>query len=353
MSVNPSEIIFYGSANMPEVDGATVGGAVDLTRRVSFADMSASGLMDAVSSSASDTATKIVYSVRDTTGLIQTETLTLTGTTKVAGTKTAGRILYGATSGATANGPLANPGGTTAVGDVALMAHTLSVTAHTARAGSAQASGVTPPLFFLQTGDGAAAALGQVIRTTGGTGPSQLRYITAITGYGTDVVAVNRNWNTLPDATTTYEVANGMVFELLPNPVTSITRPFATIAADVAGGASRTFNEKIFCLNSDATTALSTAAVIKQTDPAGGGTLNFALCTALNDTATATNRQTTPTGIGSFSSGAAPQSIAAPNNLPSGNTAAGAQGVWLQYVLPAGTSAVNTAFTMRGTGSTT
>ena len=353
MSVYPSEIIFYGSANMPEADGTTVGGAVDLTRRVSFADMSATGLMDVVSSSATDTATKITYAGRDATGLIQSETLTLNGTTKVAGTKSLQRLLYAATSGATANGPVANPTGTAATGDVALMAHTLSITAHTAQAGSAQATGVTPPLFKLQSGDGASVSLGQVIRTTGGTGPNQLRYVTATTGYGTDVVAVNRNWTTLPDATTTYEVANGMCFELLPNPVTSITRPLATIAADVAGGASRTFYEKIFCLNTDSATALSSASIIKQTDPAGGGTLNFALCTALNDTATAANRQTAPTGVGSYSSGAAPQTISAANNLPSGNTAAGAQGVWLQFVLPAGTAATNTSFTMRGTGSTT
>jgi hypothetical protein len=353
MSVYPSEIIFYGCVNMPEADGATVGGAIDLTRRVSFSDNSATGLFDAVSSASGDTATKIIYSGRDATGLIQTETLTLTGTTKVAGTKTLQRLLYAALSGASATGPLANPGGTAATGDVALMSHTLVITAHTAQAGSAQATGVTPPLFHLQAGDGASMLLGHVIHTTGGTGSGQLRYVTAISGYGTDFVATNRPWTTLPDATTTYEVATGMVFDLLPNPVTSITRPFATIAADVSGGSSRTFNEKIFCLNTDASTALSTASILKQTDPGGGGTLNFALCTALNDTATATNRQTAPSGIGSYSSGAAPQTIACPNNLPSGNTSAGAQGVWLQFVLPAGTAATNTSFTMRGTGSTT
>ena len=353
MSVYPSEIIFYGSANMPEADGVTVGGAVDLTRRISFADMSATGLMDVLSSSASDTATKITYAGRDSTGLIQTETLTLTGQTKVAGTKSLQRLLYAALTGATANGPVANPGGTAAVGDVALMAHTLSIAAHTCQAGSASSTGVTPPIMKLQAGDGASVTLGQVIHLTGGTGSGQLRYITAITGYGTDTVAVNRNWTTIPDATTTYEIANGMCFEIAPNPVTSITRPFATIAADVAGGSSRTFYEKIFCLNTDTTTALSTASIIKQTDPSGGGTLQLALCTALNDTATATNRQTAPTGVGAYTSGAAPQSASAPNSLPSGNTSAGAQGVWLQYVLPAGTAATNTSFTLRGTGSTT
>ena len=35
MSVLPSDIVVYGSANMPEADGATVGGAVDFSRGVS------------------------------------------------------------------------------------------------------------------------------------------------------------------------------------------------------------------------------------------------------------------------------------------------------------------------------
>ena len=36
MSVLPSDIVVYGSAHMPETDGATIGGAVDFTRRVAF-----------------------------------------------------------------------------------------------------------------------------------------------------------------------------------------------------------------------------------------------------------------------------------------------------------------------------
>lgn len=358
MSVTPNELIVYGSANMPEADGATTGGAIDLTRRVAFADLTGSTAMDVVSSSVSDTATKITYYGRDSSGAIQNETLTLTGQTKVAGTKTLSRLLYAAITGATANGPVANPGGTAAVGDVALMSHTLVITAHTAQAGSANHTGVTPPLMKLQSGDGASVSIGQIIRTTGGTGPNQLRMITATSGYGTDIVAVNRDWGTVPDATTTYEVANGFLFDILPNPVTAVIRPFATCAADVAGGSSRTFYEKVFVLNTDTVTSLVTAAVVKQTDPAGGGTLNFALCNALNDTGTITTRNTPgtpPSGVTAYSSGAAPQSISVPSpgNLPNGNAAADAQGVWLQLVLPAGAAAQNTNFTLRVTGATT
>jgi hypothetical protein len=36
MSVLPSDIVVYGSANMPEADGAIIGGSVDFTRRVAF-----------------------------------------------------------------------------------------------------------------------------------------------------------------------------------------------------------------------------------------------------------------------------------------------------------------------------
>jgi hypothetical protein len=112
MSVLPSDIVVYGSADMPETDGATIGGAVDFTRRVAFYDITPAGSLDAVSSSLSDTATRIVYSGRDSTGVIQSQTLTLNGQSWVTGSQSLERLLYAALSGASANGPVANPGGT-------------------------------------------------------------------------------------------------------------------------------------------------------------------------------------------------------------------------------------------------
>lgn len=358
MSVYQSEIIFYGTANMPETDTGTIGGAVDLTRRIGFVDPAAASLFDVVSSSGSDTATKIAAYGRSSTGLIQTETLTLNGTTKVAGTLSQQRLLYAALSGATANGPVANPGGTSAVGDVAYMSHTLVITAHTARAGSANATGVTPPLFFMQTGDVASIAREQIIRITGGTGSGQLRRIINTTAYGTDVVAVSRNWSVIPDATSTYEVAAGMLFEITPNPVTCITRHFATVTADTAGGGTLVYYEKIGVLNTDASTDLTTTSIIKQADPAGlysgGGALDIALVTAKNDAGTSTNRLTTPTFTGTaFTSGAAPQTAAATPNLVSGNSAAQTQMIWLRLTLAAGQAPGNSFDTMRAQGTTT
>ena len=364
MSVYPTEICVYGSANMPEADGVTVGGAVDLTRLISFSDMATNGLLDFVSSSGADTATKIQVSGLDGSGIQQTPAAaTLNGTTKVAGTQTFGRLLYGATSGATANGPLANPTGTAAVGDVAAMAHTLTITAHTCQAGSANHTGTTPPLIKLQSGDGASIALGMVIRTTGGTGPSQLRVACSTSGtgagqYGTDIIAVNRDWGTIPDATTTYEVATGMLFPILPNPVTAVIRAFSGASSDIVGGSTHTYYEKGFVLNTDGTTATTAATLIKQTDPGGlyatsTVELDVAPCTALNDTVTATNRQTAPgSGIGSFSAGAAPQTVTLAAQTSASNTAAQAQGFWMRLAIGAGAAPQNTTFDLRPSATT-
>lgn len=362
MSVVLSDTRLYGVANMPEADGVTCGGAVDFTKRLEFADIASTGLFDVVSSSASDVATKIIYAVRDSTGVINSETLTLAGQTKVPGTKSAERLLYAALSGASANGPLANPGGTAAVGDVALMAHTLTISAHTMQAGSANHTTTNPPVAKLQAGDGASVSPGMVLRTTGGTGPNQIRRILAVNplGLGADFVAVDRDWAVIPDGTTTYEVATGFVFEILPNPVTAVIRAFSTCAADAAGGSQRIFYEEGCVVNNNTTLALTSAAIaiqaIAPSLPAGAA-LDIALASALNDTATFANRQTAPTGITSFTTGAPPQSInvPAPGNLPSGAApnAAGAQKVVLRLTLPAGTTAYKGTATIRTTGNST
>lgn len=365
MSVTKNELVLYGCANMTEADGVTVGGAVDFTKRLTFFDISAADTMDVVSSSASDTATKISGAGRDSTGAIQTPAaITLNGTTPVTGAQSFERLLYAAISGAAAGGPLANPTGTAAVGDVAWYRHTATISAHTARAGSANTSGVTPPIFFLQTGDGATiqaktfAGIGLIIRIKTGTGANQLRYIVDSQNYGTDVVAVNRDWTTPPDATSTYDIYEGMLFDISPNPVTAIIRMFSTAAADTAGGASRIYVEKGFQVNNDTTKASVSTTIEVASDSPGlpsGALLDIALATALNDTGTVANRQTAPvTGIGSFVTQPALVSVPSPGNLPPGaapNTA-GAQAIWFRLTLPAGTAAYKGAGDVRVQGTT-
>lgn len=345
MSVKPNDCYFYGAANMADVDGATQGGAVSFAKKIVFEDISSAGTYNYVSSSASDTAATIALTGRDATGAKQTETKTLTGTTPVAGSQIFERTLK------------TMAGGTTAVGDLAAISNTKVISAHTAQTGSANGTGTTPPLMKLAAADGASVAVGQIIRTTGGTGPNQLRQIIATSGYGTDIVAINRDWGTVPDNTTTYDVHHGMLMDISPNQITEVRRPFYDAASDVPGGSTRTYYEKCFAVNNNTATALTNAVISKQADPSAG-TLQLALCNVLNDSGTVANRQTAPaSGITAFTAGSSPQSVnvPAPQNLPSGAApnSAGAQGVWLSLALTAGLAPTKTSFTLRAAGQTT
>jgi len=347
MSVRPGDLRYYGSANMPDVDGSTTGGAVDFTKKIDFTDMASTGTVDYLSSSGSDTAVTITTTGRDSTGVIQTETKTLNGTTKVTGAQSFERLLK------------AVAGGTTAVGVIAVISHTAVVSAHTCQAGSAAPTGTSPALVKLQSGDGAARVLGEILHLTGGTGSGQLLEIIGLPAvWGTDIVAVSApSFSATPDNTTTYDIHDGFLLDLLPNQITQVRRPFYNAASDVPGGSTRTYYEKIFAVNCNTTTALTVASILKQVDP-GSGTLQFALTNSLNDSGTVANRQTAPvSGITSFSAGSAPQSInvPSPQNLPSGAApnSAGAQGIWLSLQLTAGLAPAKTGFTMRETGQTT
>jgi hypothetical protein len=360
MSVLPSDIVTYGSANMPEADGVAVGGAVDFSKRVAWYDLSANDTIDAVSSSASDTATNLRAMARDATGAIVTSpVVVLTGTTPVVnlgGIGTVERLLAAVLTGGAVAG-LGNPGGTAAVGDVALYRHTPVISGHTAQAGSANSSGANPALFKLQSGDGINVGWGQIIRIRTGTGANQLRQIVAGTGYGTDVVAVNRDWVTVPDATSTYDIYQGMLFEIAPNPVKAITRCFATAAADIPGGATRTYYEKIFVVNNNTMTALTGAQVeiASDTPPLpGSAALDIGLAASLNETTTIASRQTAPGSI-SFTAQPAFVNVPSPGNLPPGSApnAAGAQAVWLRLTVPAGTAAYKGSADLRTQGTTT
>jgi hypothetical protein len=368
MSVLPSDIVVYGSANMPEADGAINGGAVDFSRRVAFYDITPAGSVDVVSSSASDTATKIIFYGRDTTGVIQSQILSLNGQTWVVGSQLLERLLYAALSGATANGPAANPGGTPAVGDVTLAAHscvlptgsvTTDATVRTAQSGSANHAGTTPPLFKLQAGDGASVSPGQVIWIKSGTGANQLRQIIATSGYGTDVVAVSRDWTTIPDNAATYKIVQGMLFEISPNPVTAVVRMFSGTAADGPTGTQRTYYEKVFAVNNNTGTALTGAQIELASETPNlpsAALLDLALTTALNDTGTIANRQTAPSsGVGSFSTQPLFVTVPGAGNLPSGSApnAAGAQGIWLRLTLPPGAASYKGSADIRVQGTTT
>lgn len=340
-----------------------IGGPINPLSKLSFTDVTSGDTLDYVSSSASDTKVQIQAIVRDTTGVLQTETKTLNGTTVVNGAQVCDRIervaLAAATTmttagitnaattiGVTTAGNLPASGnyfiqmglevmqvtagqgtssltvtrgqaGTTAtahnqtdniyllpLGDVAVVDHTKVINGHTAQTGSANPTGTTPALFKLQAADGASIALGQVILITSGTGSGQIRTIAATSGYGTDIVAVSRSWGVVPDNTSVYSVYNGAQLDLAPNPVTEARRFLYNAAADVAGGSSRTFYQKGFVMNNNTTLAgLAAQYELASNSPSlpGSAALDLALGTGLNDVVTSVNRQTNlGSGYGSF-----------------------------------------------------
>lgn len=256
------------------------GGPINQLAKPSFTQVGSGDTIDCISTSTSDTKIKLLQTGRDTTGVIKTETLTGNGQTAVTGAQAFGRLMQtelgpattstGTLASGTTTLPITTSGalpasgnyylqmgmevmqvtagqgtasltvtraqlGTTAtahnsgdnvyllpLGDVMVYDHTKVISAHTAQTGSANPTGSTPALMKLQSGDGATVVVGQVIRTTGGTGPQQIRTIIATSGYGTDVVAVSRSWGTVPDNTTTYDVVNGVQYDFAPNPITEI-----------------------------------------------------------------------------------------------------------------------------------
>ncbi len=342
MSVIQGDLRFYGSASMSDTTGTT-GGAVTFTTKVFFVDLSSAVVPSVVSSASGDTATTLAISSMTAAGVLQSETVTLVGTTVTAATLTAARLMKGI------------QGGTTAVGDIAILGNKL-ISNHTMQAGAANSA-------TLQAGDGASVAIGDIIRVLNNT-PSgvnfQLRTIIAITG---DAVVVNRSWGTNPSSATTYDVWNGMLFDLAPNQITQVRRVFYAAYANATGGGSNVWYEKIFAVNDNTATTLTSAIITKQIDPVGlytgSGALDFALCNSLNDTSTITtnlNPGTPPASITSYSSGAAPQSInvPSPQNLVNGTApnASNAEGIWLRLTLVAGEATVNSFADMRITGQT-
>lgn len=263
-------------------------------------------------------------------------------------------------------------------GDVAVYDHTPVISAHTMQTGSLQSTGTTPALAKLQLNDGGNVAIGQIIIVTNNSPAgvqSMIRTITAITGYGTDLVAVDRDWDTIPTSATTYNVVRGWklpfktgngVGATVPNQITGIQRALWGAAADVPGGSQRIFYEKVFAVNNNTATALTSAQVeIFSNTPAlpGSALLDIALTKGLNDSSagggSAVNRQTLPTNADAsalvfVTQPAFVSVIASPGSLPNGAApnAAGAQGIWLRVTLPAGTAAYKGSADLRTQGNT-
>jgi hypothetical protein len=325
MAILLSDLKYLGSATMPDSDTPTnIGGAIAVATKIIFTEVS--GLFQAVSSAGGDTTQTVTVYYRDNAGTLSNEVKTLTGTSPVTYSASFERILKAIKSATT-------------TGDVCVEAQTAK------RTGTAQA-GDTVSITL----DASASAVddfytGMVIRLTGGTGSGQIREIYKYDGTG-KVAYVNRTW-TAPDGTTTFRIAEGIVFDKSPSEVTEARRLFYDALADAPGGSTKTYYDKFFIKNTHGTLALTDSTVAEISDPSGDVT--FALETTLDGTGGnggGNNRQTAPSsGIGSFDSST--KNVANAQSL----TAGSAQGVWAKLTLAAGAAAQKTSWTVRIQGN--
>lgn len=82
-SIVSSDLVAYHAATQSDVDGSTVGGAIDTLRRPDFTQIAANDTIQAISSAAGDTTQTVTMTARNAAGSVVTETKTLTGTTAI------------------------------------------------------------------------------------------------------------------------------------------------------------------------------------------------------------------------------------------------------------------------------
>lgn len=318
MAVQDKDILWCGSANMQEDDASTPqGGAIDLAKKVTWAEISAVQV-EAVSSASGDTTQTVTVTGRNAAGELKSETITLTGQTPVqaASPITWDRMLKAVKSA-------------TCAGTIAVM----SVTNE--RANTAQSAGAD--YLILDAGASAVddAYKDMVLRIpTATAGAGQIQEI--VKYEGATKKAYVRNWGTTPTGTITFEVAKGMVFDKITSPaveIMQVRRPFYNVAADPAGGSEQVFYEKIHIKNLHQTLAL-TSALVQEVAEGVSAFVDFALESSLAGSDTCTNRKTAP---GGYTFNSSDKNVVNSGNLTNNSS----QGLWMKFSLPAGTAAQN------------
>jgi hypothetical protein len=165
----------------------------------------------------------------------------------------------------------------------------------------------------------------------------------------TDVFDINGTGRVVGDSATQFERILAM-----ESGVNNIRRPFYNVSADVAGGSTRYFYEKIFLKNTHAVNSLLSAQIKEsgEVDLGGSDVVYFQLEDAVDDTGVSSNRVTAPPTGELAGDGLIDDDD--DKNVPGTDLAAGsAIGIWMELNLTAGASAQNGQWVMQATGSTT
>ena len=334
MSIEAKHIVYFGAADMPEVDTGQIGGAADKSRKITFEDIITTGVVSVVAEDIADTSIALTVYGRDASGASVNEVISThvsNGRTKVAGSQAFERILKVSRASASNTGALA------------VMSDSDLVT------GTAVGGGTD--YLTLESGDQQADDYykGWVVRMTGGTNVGQLREVVKYVN-STNRIYV-RDWDGGACSTDTYELGVGVVLEhsgqmgSAATTIDDVRRPFLGVASDP--DSAKIFYTKVFCYNVHASQTLDAATI--EEDASGAAELksriSFGVEDALNDTDVATNRVTAPDG---YSFGNGPTDFANTKRF----TYNSGQGVWMKLELAANDVAINDVYAFKVKGQT-
>lgn len=98
MAVNTGDLVTYCSANMPESDAVTSGGAINSAVKATFVDIQSNGNIKVSSTAGGDTSQTVTTYGRNSSGVIISESLNLNGTNLITGSANFSRIMKCAVS---------------------------------------------------------------------------------------------------------------------------------------------------------------------------------------------------------------------------------------------------------------
>jgi hypothetical protein len=133
----------------------------------------------------------------------------------------------------------------------------------------------------------------------------------------------------------------GATYRAIPVGERGFSAVFRKGASSTSGGVN--YFAKTFLKNTNGTFALLGATISESADPSG--TITHGVATAVNDSGTATNRQTAPAGVTIDGTS---------KTIPGTDLAAGAAvGIWRQMTLATNNAAIRSTHTLQFAGSTT
>lgn len=303
----------------PHNDTDPLGGGLETVKPgiVEFTNVSSSGNLEIVSDNAGDSGNVTVKGKSGSAGDMDAyieEVKALNGTTPVPmTTNTVWKLLMGAEKAASASG------------NVAIMA------VDNEHSGTAQAGGDERTLI---ADSGAISTdndyLGCVIRITGGTGAPAVRRIVGSFATG-DKIKLNQPVTGGFDASTTFEIARGIVLDKSPTEIMQAETPYWEAASEAEGGSNRDIYAA-FCAINESSQTLTQATITEVLDSLG--IHDFALEDAIDDTEQVANRLAAPSGI--TGDGFSSTEKAVPN---SGNLLPGSYiKVWIKKTVAPGTA---------------